>query len=116
MVPHRDDLPPFPYKVINELNLFAGQLYFRSMGAYEETGRMLGLYLKELPDNLEGHADAIDATCFVRGRGEGDVGFTRGSIFQLPGRIPQKVHWTATQGPGFPPNASGTIATRMSTP
>ena len=38
------------------------------MGAYEETCRMLGLCLKEPPDDLEGYADAIGATCFVRGR------------------------------------------------
>jgi len=30
MVPHRDNLPPFPPHAIHELNLFAGQLYFPS--------------------------------------------------------------------------------------
>jgi hypothetical protein len=67
MVPNRDNLPPFPSIVIHELNLFAGQLYFQSMGAYEETCRMLGLYLKELPEDLGGYEGAIGVTGFVRG-------------------------------------------------
>jgi hypothetical protein len=67
MVPNRDNLEPFPSVVINELNLFAGQLYFQSVGAYEETCIMLGLYLKELPEDLEGYASAIGVTGFVRG-------------------------------------------------
>jgi hypothetical protein len=66
MVPNRDNLSPFPSVVINELNLFAGQLYFQSVGAYEETCRMLGLYLKELPEVLEGYVGAIGVTGFVR--------------------------------------------------
>jgi hypothetical protein len=66
MVPHRNDLPPFPTKMINELNLFAGQLYFQSMDTYEEMCRMLGLYLKELSEDLECYADAITPTGFVR--------------------------------------------------
>ena len=53
MVPHHDNLPPVPPIVINELNLFAGQLYFRSIDAYEEKHGILGLYLKELPENRE---------------------------------------------------------------
>jgi hypothetical protein len=81
MVPHRDNLPPFPSKVINELNLFAGQLYFQSMDAYEETCRMLGLYLKELPKDLDQYAECNWCHRFCsRVRGESGIGFTRGSI------------------------------------
>jgi hypothetical protein len=67
MVPHRDDLPPFPSQVISELNLFAGQLYFESMDAYEETCRILGLYLKEVPQGLDQYASAIGVTGYVQG-------------------------------------------------
>ena len=105
MVPHCDNLPPFPTNDINELNLFAGQLYFWSIDAYEETCGMLGLYLKELPEILEQYADVIGAPCFVRRTEATCIGSTGGSIFLLPGRIPQKVHWTATQRPGFPSSA-----------
>jgi len=56
MVLHRDKLPPFPPNVINELNLFAGQLYFWSIDTYDEKYGMLGLYLKKLPENLEQYA------------------------------------------------------------
>ena len=67
MVPHREMLPPFPSEVINELNLFSGQLYFQTISAYEETCRMLGLYLKELPEALDCYSGAIGVTGFVRG-------------------------------------------------
>ncbi len=62
MVPHRISAPDKPPH-INELNLFAGQLYFASKGEYRETCKMLGLYLGDPPANLN---DAIDATGFVR--------------------------------------------------
>jgi hypothetical protein len=62
MVPHREELSAFPSKIITELNLFAGQLYFQSMDAYEETCRMLGLYLKDLPEELERY---VGVTGFV---------------------------------------------------
>jgi hypothetical protein len=65
MIPHRDSAPVIPSNIINELNLFAGQLYFASKTAYEETCQMLGLYLKEPPKNIKLPRDAIDATGFV---------------------------------------------------
>jgi len=63
MIPHRKSIPDIPSHVINELNLFAGQLYFASKEIYEETCKMLGLYLRDPPANLN---HAIDATGFVR--------------------------------------------------
>ena len=65
MIPQRDSTPVIPSNIINELNLFAGQLYFASRTAYEETCQMLGLYLKEPPENVALPPNAIDATGFV---------------------------------------------------
>jgi hypothetical protein len=68
MIPHREFAQDIPSNIINELNLFAGQLYFASKAAYAETCEMLGLYLKDPPEDVELPPDAIDATCFVRGQ------------------------------------------------
>ena len=107
MVPHRDDLPPFPCTVINELNLFAGQLYFRSMEAYEETCRMLGLYLKERPDE---HADAIGATCFVRGGEAREALGLKGAQFSnCPVEFLRKFIGLRRKGQGFLPTHLGQV-------
>ena len=66
MIPHRDDTPVFPSNIINDLNLFAGQLYFASRSTYEEMCQMLGLYLKDPPHNIKLPPNAIDPTGFVR--------------------------------------------------
>jgi hypothetical protein len=100
MVPHRDDLPPFHSKVISELNLFAGQLYFRSMDAYEETCGMLGLYLKELPDDQ--YADAVDATCFVRGKKAREaLGLQEALFSDCPVQFLRKFIGLRRKGQGF---------------
>ena len=65
MVPYRESAPAIPSNIISELNLFAGQLYFASRFAYEETCQMLGLYLKDPPDHVQLPPGAIDATGFV---------------------------------------------------
>jgi len=44
--------------VIHELNLFAGQLFFRDRASFEEVCEMLGIWLRELPDELRGKTDA----------------------------------------------------------
>ena len=61
MISHRDSAPVIPSNIINELNLFAGQLYFASKEAYEETYQMLGLNLKDPRDNADLPPTAIDA-------------------------------------------------------
>ena len=110
MVPHRDDLPPFPSKIVNELNLFAGQLYFRSMDAYEETCRMLGLYLKELPDDLERYADAIGATRFVRGREAKEaLGLQEAQFSDCPVEFLRKFIGLRRKGQGFLPTHLGQV-------
>jgi hypothetical protein len=66
MIPHCGSAPNVPSNIINELNLFAGQLYFASKAAYEKTCQMLGLYPRGLPENVNLPKGAIDATRFVR--------------------------------------------------
>jgi hypothetical protein len=110
MVPHRDDLPPFPSEVINELNLFAGQLYFQSMDAYEETCRMLGLYLKELPDDLHRYAGAIGATCFVRGiEAREALGLHEAQFSDCPVEFLRKFIGLRRKGQGFLPTHLGQV-------
>ena len=110
MVPHRGDLPPFPCTIINELNLFAGQLYFRSMDAYEETCRVLGLYLEELPDDLEQYAHAISATCFVRGREAREaLGLQEARFLNCPVEFLRKFIGLRRKGQGFLPTHLGQV-------
>ena len=110
MVPHRDDLPPFPSNVINELNLFAGQLYFRSMDAYEETCRMLGLYLRELPEGLDQYASANGVPGFVRGSEARAAFGLRGSQFSdNPVEFLRKLIGLRRKGQGFLPTHLGQV-------
>jgi hypothetical protein len=49
-----------PYRrVIHELNLFSGQLFFNDRASFKEVCDMLGLYLDEMPDELQGKCDAV---------------------------------------------------------
>ena len=110
MVPYRDDLPPFRSKIINELNLFAGQLYFRSIEAYEETCGMLGLYLEELPDDLEQYADAIGATRFVRGREAREaLGLQEAQFSDCPVEFLRKFIGLRRKGQSFLPTHLGQV-------
>lgn len=58
--------PPVPrswhpdFSLVDQLNIFAGQLYFRDYDTYERVCGFLGLYLKEIP---------IGSTVFVRSDG-----------------------------------------------
>jgi len=63
MIPHHKSIPDIPSHVINELNLFAGQLYFAPKDIDEETCNVLGLYLRDPPANLD---DPTDITSLVR--------------------------------------------------
>ena len=110
MVPHRKSLPPFPSKVLNELNLFAGQLYFRTMGAYEETCRMLGLYLKELPEDLDCYSGAIGVTGFVRGsEARAALGLQRAQFSDNPVEFLRKFIGMRRKGQGFLPTHLGQV-------
>jgi hypothetical protein len=45
-------------RVMHELNLFSGQLFFRDQESFEEVCHMLGLWLGEIPDELQGKIDS----------------------------------------------------------
>ena len=110
MVPHRDMLPPFPPKVINELNLFAGQLYFQSMDAYEETCTMLGLYLKELSEDLGGYSSTIGVTGFVRGpEARAALGLQTAQFSDNPVEFLKKFIGLRRKGQGFLPTHLGQV-------
>ena len=65
---------------------------------------MLGLYLKELPDNLERHADAIDATFFVRGREAREaLGLQEAQFSGCPVEFLRKFIGLRRKGQGFLP-------------
>jgi len=110
MVPHRNDLPPFPSKVINELNLFAGQLYFQSVNAYEETCRMLGLYLKQLPEVLDRYAGAVSITGFVREtEARMALGLQEAQFSHNPVEFLRKFIGLRRKGQGFLPTPLGQV-------
>ena len=110
MVPYRSNLPPFPPKVINELNLFGGQLYFQSMDAYEETCRMLGLYLKELPEDLDQYTDAIGITGFVREpQAREALGLQETQFDDNPVEFLRKFVGLRRKGQGFRPTHLGQV-------
>ena len=97
-------MPPFPPKVINELNLFAGQLYFQSMDVYEETCGMLRLYLKELPEDLDGYSSTIGVTGFVRGpEARAALGLQAAQFSDNPAESVKKLLGLRRKGQGFLP-------------
>jgi hypothetical protein len=53
-------------RVIHELNLFSGQLFFNDRASFEEVCDMLGLYLGEMTGELQGKCDALG---FVHDKG-----------------------------------------------
>ena len=110
MVPHRNNLAPFPSKIINELNLFAGQLYFQSMDAYEETCAMLGLYLKDLPEDLDQYAGAVGITGFVRGsEARAALGLQRAQFSDNPVDFLKKFIGLRRKGQRFLPTHLGQV-------
>ena len=114
MVPHRDTLPPFPPKVINELNLFASQLYFQSMDAYEETCGMLGLYLKELPEDLGEYSSTIGVTGFVRGpEARAALGLHATQFSDNPVEFVKKLIGLRRKGQGFLPTHLGQVLHKL---
>ena len=63
VVPPPRYLTPPASQIIQKLNLFAGQLFFRDRAAFQTVCRMLGLHLGEIPRDLKGKVDAVG---FVR--------------------------------------------------
>ena len=62
-VPPRAIVAPPHRHTIHELNLFAGQLFFRDQASFQETCNLLGLHLSEIPEELRGE---IDITGFIK--------------------------------------------------
>ena len=62
-VSRRPGFSPPHCRIMHELNLFSGQLFFCDRTSFEEVCDMLGLYLDEIPDALRGK---IDASGFVQ--------------------------------------------------
>jgi hypothetical protein len=110
MVPHRDSDPAIPSNVITELNLFAGQLFFASRLAYEETCQMLGLYLKDPPDDVELPLDAIDTTGFVRSpSARQTLGIQHAQFAENPVAFLRKLTELRRKGQGFLPTHLGQV-------
>ena len=107
MVPHRKSAPDKPLHIISELNLFAGQLYFASREEYRETCRILGLYLRDPPANLD---NAIDATGFVRDPIARDIlGLQRAQFSESPVTFLRTLTGLRRKGQGFLPTHLGKV-------
>src|ERR1700683_3946703 len=65
-VSRRHGFTPPDRRIMHELNLFSGQLFFRDRKSFEEVCDMLGLCLGEIPGALQGK---IDAGGFVQDQG-----------------------------------------------
>ena len=110
MVPYRDAAPIIPSNIINELNLFAGQLYFASRSAYEGACEMLGLYLKDPPDSVKLPPGAIDATGFVRSpSARKALGIQHAHFTDNPVAFFRKLTELRRKGQGFLPTHVGQI-------
>ena len=108
MIPHRENAPVILSSVINELNLFAGQLYFESKAAYEETCQMLGLYLRDPPENVKLPPKAIDATGFVRNPSTRQaLGIQHVQFAENPVAFFRKLTGLRRKGQGFLPTHLG---------
>ena len=109
MIPHRKPVPDIPSHVINELNLFAGQLYFASKEAYRETCKMLGLYLGKPPAPVR-LKDAIDATGFVRDTKARDIlGLQCAQFSESPVAFLRTLTALRRKGQGFLPTHLGKV-------
>ena len=110
MIPHRDFVPVISSNIINELNLFAGQLYFASRSAYAGTCEMLGLYLKDPPDSVKLPPGAIDTTGFVRNpSARKSLGIQHAHFTDNPVSFLRKLTGLRRKGQGFLPTHVGQI-------
>jgi hypothetical protein len=86
VVPSSCELTPPTSRIIQELNIFAGQLFFRDRQSFEAACRMLGLHLGVIPDNLKGNVDAVGFVMDETARmslGIGDCAFHANPLLYL---------------------------------
>lgn len=90
-LPHR--------RVIHELNLFSGQLFFNDRASFEEVCDMLGIYLGKIPDALRGK---IDAGGFVQDEGAREIVGIHNSLFKTnPVAVLRELVGWRRKGQGF---------------
>lgn len=83
-------IPPVPgswnpdLSLVDQLNIFAGQLYFQDYGTYERVCGFLGLYLKEIP---KGSTICVRGDGFVERKDRQALGMGLGSPFSV-GPVP----------------------------
>ena len=95
-VPPRVIMAPPHRHIIHELNLFAGQLFFRDQASFQETCNLLGLHLSEIPEELRGE---IDVTGFIKNKWERQ---RRGAIFKTnPVSLLRELVGWRRKGQGF---------------
>jgi hypothetical protein len=76
--PQRGFTRPRP-RVMHELNLFSGQLFFSDRESFEDVCDMLGLRLGKIPDILRGK---IDGSGFVKDEGARQIAGIRDNLFE----------------------------------
>jgi hypothetical protein len=90
--------PPHP-RVMHELNLFSGQLFFRDQASFEDVCDMLGLCLGKIPDTLRGK---IDTGGFVQDEDARQIAGIRNSLFEKnPVAVLRKLVGWRRKGYGF---------------
>ena len=95
-MPPRAIVAPPHRHTIHELNLFAGQLFFRDQASFQETCNLLGLHLSEIPEELRGE---IDVTGFIKNKWERQ---RRGAIFKMnPVSLLRELVGWRRKGQGF---------------
>ncbi|KAJ6627951.1 hypothetical protein B0H10DRAFT_1992855 [Mycena sp. CBHHK59/15] len=89
---------PLARQIIHELNLFAGQLFFADRESMTQVCILLGLYLKPIPDRLQG---TVDHTGFVETRARAELGVGACSFVSNPLRFFNELFGYRRKGQGF---------------
>jgi hypothetical protein len=90
-------LPP-RRRIMHVLNLFSGQLFFCDRTSFEEVCNMLGLYLGEIPDALQGK---IDAGGFVQDKGARQIVGMKSLFEKNPMAVLRELVGWRRKGQGF---------------
>ncbi|KAJ6607016.1 hypothetical protein B0H10DRAFT_2073490 [Mycena sp. CBHHK59/15] len=96
-VPRPRTIPP-ARRMIHELNLFAGHLFFADRESMEQVCVLLGLYLKPISDRLQGK---VDHTGFVETRTREELGVGACSFVSNPLRFFNELFGYRRKGQGF---------------